>query len=31
LTGAQFDPADNGIIFFARRGKKLLRVTLPLN
>lgn len=31
LTGAQFDPAGNGIIFFARSGKKLLRVTLPLN
>jgi hypothetical protein len=31
LTEPQFDPADNGIIFFARDGKKLLRVTLPLN
>lgn len=31
LTGAQFNPADNGIIFFAHSGKKLLRVTLPLN
>lgn len=31
LTEAQFDPVDNGIICFARNGKKILRITLPLN
>ena len=31
LTEAQFDPAYNGIICFARNGKKILRITLPLN
>lgn len=31
LTGAEFDPAGNGIVFFARSGKRFLRVTLPLN
>ena len=31
LTGPQFDPASNGIVFFARDGKKILRIALSLN